>query len=255
MREMLSGLFFAFTVLISSISLADPIESCKEYSKYGLPGNGGDLLCRKGFLLAHDPVRKTPIWVSEYLSREKATASMDRPDAFKPDPDLPVGKRAELSDYKKNGYDRGHMVPAADMRWDIQVMNECFYLSNMVPQVGKGMNQGIWKDLEENVRRWAVSRGELYVFTGPIYGDGGKTLIGKNEVAVPTHLYKIIYDPHKVKAIAFIMPNEKLNTSDMPKYIVSIREIELKTGLNFLSELDEQVQEVIENKKAPGLWD
>jgi endonuclease G len=167
---------------------------------------------------------------------------------------LEEGDRAELSDYKGNGYDRGHMAPAADMRWDQQAMEECFYLSNMVPQVGKGMNQGIWKNLEENIRKWALDREELYIFTGPIYEDGGKKTIGKNKVGVPTHLYKIVYDPVKVEAIAFIMPNEKLDSKDMPNYIVTIRDIEKKTGLDFLSNIDKQVQDAIETKKAKGLW-
>ena len=73
-------------------------------------------------------------------------------------------------------------------------------------------------------------------------------------MAVQSHLYKIVYDPHKAEAIAFIMPNEKLNSADMPKYIVTIRDIEQKTGLDFLSNLDQQVQEVIGNKRGQGLW-
>jgi endonuclease G len=73
-------------------------------------------------------------------------------------------------------------------------------------------------------------------------------------VAVPSHLYKIVYDPHKAEAIAFIMPNQKLNNADMPKYIVTIRDVENKTGLDFLSNLYPDVQNVVENKKAQGLW-
>ena len=73
-------------------------------------------------------------------------------------------------------------------------------------------------------------------------------------MAVPTHLYKIVYDPNKAEAIAFIMPNEKLDSKDMPKYIVTIRDVENKTGLDFLSNLDKQAQDVIETKKAEGLW-
>lgn len=57
----------------------------------------------------------------------------------------------------------------------------------MVPQVGKGMNQGIWKDLEEKVRRWALDRGELYIYTGPIYANSAPKTIGANKIAVPTH--------------------------------------------------------------------
>jgi endonuclease G len=242
---------FSFSV---TIVFAGPIEECKEYSKLGIPGKQGELLCRKGFLLAHSSEHKTPLWVIEHLTAEKAKAKLPRYNKFKADPDLKKGERAELADYKNSGYDKGHMAPSADMQWNQKAMVECFYLSNMVPQVGKGMNQGIWKDLEEKVRNWAIGRGELYIFTGPIFEGGIKNTIGNNEVVVPTHLYKIVYDPHKAEAIAFIMPNEKLDTADMPNYIVTIREIENKTGLDFLSNMDKHVQDVIENKKAGGLW-
>lgn len=147
------------------------------------------------------------------------------------------------------------MSPAGDMRWDEQAMSESFYLSNMIPQVGVGMNRGIWKDLEGKVRLWALERGELYIYTGPIYADSAKPkTIGSNKVGVPSHIYKIIFDPIKIEAIAYIMPNKKLKTKDMPNYIVSIREIEKKTGLNFLSTLNQRVQDVVEGGKAVGGW-
>lgn len=251
-RTAVSVIILSF--LISSIAVARPIDDCSEYLKLGIPGQQGDLVCRKGHLLAHSPQSKTPIWVIEHLTAEKAASDLvPRYNRFSPDPDLKKGERAELADYKGSGYDRGHMAPAADMRWDRQAMKECFYLSNIVPQVGKGMNQGIWKDLEEYVRKWAIERGEVYVFTGPIYDVVFKK-IGKNRVAVPSQLYKIIYDPYKAEAIAFIMPNEKLASKDMPNYIVTIRDIESKTGLDFLSNLDSQVQVVIETKRAERLW-
>lgn len=66
-------------------------------------------------------------------------------------------------------------------------------------QVGKGMNQGIWKDLEEKVRMWAVKRGEVYSYAGPIYEGEAIDTIGDNKVAVPTPLYKIIFDPQEEK--------------------------------------------------------
>lgn len=247
-----------FIIIISFFSLniafAGSIDNCKDYSKLGIPGQQGELLCRKGYLLAHSSEHKTPIWVIEHLTAEKTDGSILRYNKFVPDPDLKEGEHAELADYKNSGYDRGHMAPAADMKWDQQAMIECFYLSNMIPQVGKGMNQGIWKDLEGYVRKWAIERDELYIFTGPIYESEIKTTIGINKVAVPTHLYKIAYDPNRAEAIAFIMPNDKLNSKNMPNYIVTIRDVENKTGLNFLSNFDKQVQDVIENKKAKELW-
>lgn len=248
--------FFVISILFAPPISAGPLEDCQELTTYGIPGNTGDILCHKGFLLAHDSERKTPIWVIEHLTKEKAMGTLGRKDAFKPDPDLAKGRRAELSDYKGSPYDRGHMAPAADMKWDAQAMAECFYLSNMVPQVGKGMNQGIWRILEDKVRDWAVSKGEIYIYTGPVYDKKtiGAETIGKNKVAVPSALFKIVFSPEDQKAIAFIMPNRSLNTKDMPKYIVSVREVENETGLDFFTVFTEETQDSFELAKESTLW-
>lgn len=108
--------------------------------------------------------------------------------------------------------------------------------------------------MEEKVRLWALNRGEVYIYTGPIYATAAPDTIGTNRVAIPTHLYKIIYDPVTVDAIAFIMPNIKLKSSDMPTFIVTIREVEEKTGLNFLSRLKQKIQDAIELTKAEEQW-
>jgi endonuclease G len=250
---------FWFTIVIifvnASVVIAGPLEDCKEYVEMGVPGVEGEILCREGYLLAHDPYYKTPIWVAEHLTRDKANAKAERKDKFKADPDLKVGERAELSDYKlvSKIYDRGHMAPSADMRWSSVAMNESCYLSNIVPQE-KYMNQQIWKQLEMKVRQWAIDRGELYIYTGPIYDDEEIDVIGDNEVAVPTHIYKVIYDPKGVEGIAFIMPNERLKTSDMPKYIVTIRDVEEKTGLDFLKGLKQPIEDDVETQKPIVLW-
>jgi len=249
-------LFLSIFLVLTSPTLAGPLEDCAEYARLGVPGQDGDILCRTGHLLAHDPARKTPIWVVERLTSEKATSTVVPREAgsFRLDAGLKKGRRAGLSDYRKSGYDRGHMAPAADMHWDKQAMIECFYLSNMVPQVGKKMNQEIWKALEELVRAWAIDRGELFIYTGPIYDGATTKTIGKNKVAVPSRLYKIVYDPNKQEAIAFIMPNEALETEDLPLYIFTIRDVEESTGLDFLSSLDKELQDSIETTRAAGLW-
>ena len=241
-------------ILSGRMVFAGPIEDCKEFAAYGVPGRSGDLLCRKGYLLAHDPARKTPVWVAEHLTREKARKSVQRSDDFRADSDLVKGKRAELSDYRGSGYDRGHMAPAADMAWDEQAMSESFYLSNMVPQVGAGMNRGIWMELEKRVRGWVLERGELYVYSGPIYLVSDTETIGRNKVAVSSFLYKIVMDPRQKEAIAVIMPNRKLKTEDLPNYLVSVREVEKETGLHFFSTLPLAEQEKLESAAAPRLW-
>ena len=247
---------FLAVLVLSTFAYAGPLDNCQEYTKYGIPGEKGELLCRKGYALAHNPDRKTPDWVAEHLTTDKASAQLERKNYFQSDPDLPPGKRAELSDYKNSGYDRGHMAPAGDMRWDLDAYKQSFYLSNMAPQIGPHMNRGIWAKLEEAVRAWAKTRGELYIYTGPIYDnelDAVET-IGEHEVGIPTHFYKVIFDPTRKEAIAFIMPNDELRTQDLPKYIVSVDHVETQTGLKFLSALDAAEQAQIESKKAPGMW-
>ena len=248
-------LVLLFVLLHSSLAYAAPFDNCEEYIKYGIPGDTGDPLCRKGFALAHHSERKTAVWVAEHLTREKVAAQLPRTDNFVPDPDLPPGKRAEVSDYKGSNYDRGHMAPSGDMRWDMEAMRQSFYLSNVSPQVGPGMNRGIWSKLEEQVRQWASQRGELYVYTGPIYApDEPVIVIGPNQVAAPTHFYKVIFDPVRVEAIAFIMPNAELRTADMPQYIVAVSEVEEMTGLNFLGNINAAIRALVKSQKAFELW-
>ncbi len=246
------------TLTAGTALAANPFKDCQDMMKMGVPGKAGTPLCRMGYALAHDPVKKTPIWVAEYLDKKRSSGKLDRSDKFAPDPDLPAGRRAELADYKSASkqYDRGHMSPAKDNAWDSDAMDESFYLSNMTPQVGPSMNRGIWMRLETKVRAWAKDRGELYVYSGPIYAKGipWKT-IGKNKVGVPISFFKIAYDPKSKEAIAFIMENRKLKTEDMPDYIVTIDEVEKKTGLSFLSALEVAEKKKIGAMKAADVWD
>lgn len=206
-------------------------------------------------------------WASYHLTDEYLKGSVPRSDDFRPDPDLEKSKRSELIDYSGSGYDRGHLVPAADMARSAQTMSESFLLSNMAPQMGPGFNRGIWKGLEEKVRDWALERNNLYIMTGPLYldGEGNRirdssrlTTIGPNRVAVPTHFYKIIVSvgstPEDLDAIAFILPNRGNPSDFLPRFITSIDEIEGLTGLDFMHELEDTIESEAESKKGSPLW-
>lgn len=230
------------------------LEGCEEHLKYGIPAPKPTLLCRMGYVLSHNSEKKVALWVTYLLTKEKLDGNHPRSDDFRPDPDLSPRDRSELKDYRNSGYDRGHLAPAADMSWDAQAMSESFFLSNMAPQVGPGFNRGIWAVLEERVRDWTRQRDALYIFTGPIFGPEGHAHIGPNGVSVPNHFYKIVFDPVLVEVIAFIMPNERLQTIDLPKYITNVDTVEAQTGLDFLSELEDSVEDLIETMIQPALW-
>lgn len=251
---LLVGIVFQISVAAAQPA-ASPQERCKEFLAYGLPNDQGRLLCRTGFALSHDDAKKSPSWVAQRMTAERLVPKVTRSDRFIPDPELPKGQRAELDDYRGSGYDRGHMAPAADMRWSKEAMQESFYLSNMAPQVGPGMNRGIWSEIESTIRRWVASRGELFIYTGPIFEkESTRKTIGPNQVAVPTHFYKVVFDPIRIETIAFVVPNAPHASRRIEEFITSVRDIEARSGLDFLNRIQPAVQAVIEEAVAPGLW-
>jgi endonuclease G len=216
---------------------------------------------RERYVLAQDARLKIPLWVQYELSREDLTGDVERSDDFRPDTSIPFGSRAELSDYRGSGFDRGHMAPAADMKRNKSTMSESFLLSNMSPQVGIGFNRDIWADLEAAVRGWVEQRGALTIIIGPVFAvkEGIVTykVIGGNYVAVPTHFYKIIVDannPKSIEALAFLIPNENLSGHQYSEFLVSIDEIETATGLDFLSVLPASIQNSVESQKPISIW-
>lgn len=197
----------------------------------------GAVVQHKYYTLSYNERHEQAEWVAYVLTRERLQMEwQDRPDLFEADPKVRSGS-ASLSDYRGSGYDRGHLVPAADMAFNTTAITETFYLSNISPQA-RDFNKGIWKELEELTRDWAVKFKKIYVVTGPILKDGGKGKIGNNEVTVPSAFYKVLLDlssPDQ-KAIAFIVPNE-VSYDPLFKYAVSVDEVEKQTGINFFPRL------------------
>ena len=171
-----------------------------------------------------------------------------RKDNFRLDPVIKTGS-AILADYKGSSYDRGYLAPADDMTWSKKTMSESFFLTNMSPQV-PGLNRGMWRILEEQIRKWALKEQELYIITGPNY----KT-IGPNKVTVPQWYYKIIVDYHQpeIKALAFMIPNRKPQKA-LQSFAVSIDKLEEVTQLDFLNLLPQKVQMQLESKVNLSQW-
>ena len=140
-------------------------------------------------------------------------------------------------------------------------MSESFLLSNMAPQIGVGFNRNIWRSLETAVRGWVQERGRLTIITGPVFAIKDNSVsykvIGENNVAVPSHFYKIVVDnndPGNVQALAFMMPNKNLSEDHYRDYLTTIDAIESATGIDFLSALPVAVQNVVESNRAQTVW-
>lgn len=210
------------------------------------------IICHTGYCLSYDINYKLAKWVAYELTFAETQGTFARNDKFKPDPLISYNSAA-LTDYKKSGYDRGHLAPAADMKWSAEAMQESFYLSNMSPQ-DKSFNRGIWKKLEEQVRDWAVENKAVYIATGPLLEHGLPT-IGPNQIPIPKAFYKVIldYTQPEVKAIGFIIPNQG-STLPLSSFALSIDEIEKQTHIDFFSKLPDDIENNLENHVCKQCW-
>jgi len=206
---------------------------CPPFLDYGAPSIGIDFLCRTGFAVGHDPRARTPVWVIERIGLSSLNGGVERTDNFRADPDLLPGRRSELDDYAGSGYDRGHMAPAGNLTWSNQAMVESFYLSNIAPQ-NPTLNRGAWSRLEENIRNWVLERNDLIIITGPVF-SAQDSVIGRSPVRVPQAFFKVIFDPVRREAVAFVYPNSSPASSDLAAYRVPLEQLELTTGLALLS--------------------
>lgn len=210
------------------------------------------VIAHEGYTVSYNSQWCIPNWVAYELTADEVYGEVPRGDDFVPDP-LAKGNTATTNDYKRSGYDRGHMVPAGDMKWSKTAMDESFYLSNICPQ-NKNLNKGDWKELEELARKWAVEYGNIYIACGPIVLNNYKT-IGENNVVVPESFFKVFLRDtgNRWTCIGFLFENKagnkKLNT-----YIRSIDEIEKLTGIDFFPLVPDDVEEKIESQTNVYEW-
>jgi endonuclease G len=156
------------------------------------------------------------------------TKKIKRKNNFAPDPDFLEATNLD-KDYKGSHYDRGHNMSAEDNSCNNEGMNECFYFSNMFPQI-HSLNGGVWKKLENQERTEAKQYGKIKVFIGSL---GEIKKIGKDKVVVPGYCWKIIYIESENIYECYIFPNIKPENSDYTFYKVALTEIEQKTNIKF----------------------
>ena len=220
---------------------------------FGVPGKADIIIDRPGYALGYIEYHEQPAWVIYIMTQTEATTKVaKRTNKFRSDPEIPTGS-ATTGDYRRSGYDRGHLAPAADMAFSGQTMADSFFMSNMSPQK-PAFNRGIWKELEALVRYFAITERKIVVVTGPILPKKKSVTIGTNQVTVPTHYYKVIFDltpPQKM--IGFILPNEG---SDEPlaTFAVTVDAVEKATGLDFFSKVPKEEQERLERTISTKAW-
>ena len=246
--------------------LTDPyliIEGCKEYNEGSAPITtitnlnfkdlrptfNGELVKHTHYSLSYSEKHEQAEWVFYEINKERILGLVNRTDDFRSDKSISTNS-ASLEDYKSTGYDRGHLAPAEDFSFSTSAMSESFYMSNISPQ-HPSFNYGIWKDLEDLVRKWGVNS-TLYVVSGPVFGSCIST-IGSNNVCIPESYYKVIYDPSGKKMIAFVIPNEK-GTKSLKEYVCTTDSLETITNIDFFPILDDKLERKLESERHTLKW-
>ena len=215
---------------------------------FELPKYGSEdvLLKYSGFIVSYDSEHLIPKWVAYELTSEEVDGTVSRSGSFGMDLNY-KGKQAMREDYLYSGWDKGHMAPAADMKWSQEAMWESFYLTNVCPQ-NHELNGGDWLALEKKARELAKRYGNVYVICGPIIGVNKNGTIGANKVKVPDKFFKafLVENADGFYSIAFVMDNSGEHHS-LSDYILTVNELEQLTGIDFFVNLPDDVEESVEN--------
>ena len=205
-------------------------------------GTPEQLLLRTGYTASYNRQWKLPNWVCYELVRSELRGPASRSNRFVSDPDV-EGTPADTRDYTRSGYDRGHMAPAADMKWSEQAMEESFLL-----------NRGRWKELEELVREWAQRDSTLLIACGPIVSQTPKT-IGRHRIAVPSRYFKVVAAPYasRPRGIAFLFDNSDEQPS-LRALALPIDSVEKLTGIDFFYNLPDSIETPMESNLWIETW-
>jgi len=217
-----------------------------------LPTSNGEVVSHAYYTISYIEEYEQAEWVAYELGSSNMNGLVKRISYFTLDGSVSTGS-ASTNDYTGSGYDRGHLCPAADMQINEASIKESFLMSNVSPQ-HPSFNRGKWKQLETDIRDWALDCNHLYIVTGPAFIDS-IGVIGENEVEIPSHFYKVVFDytDPGYKMIGFLMPNGKYDET-YKDFVVTVDSVESVTNIDFFHHLPDDLEDELENYTNYELW-
>lgn len=218
------------------------------------------------YCLEYDTQANHSRWVAFRFDAITRAKNVGRQDNFQDDPDLP-SKYWIGSNGFGNGYDRGHLCASADRLYSASANDQTFYMTNMSPQMSR-FNQDYWVGFEAKVQDWGRSSSfadTLYVVKGGTIKDGQtlgyRSRSNGNNVVVPKYYFMAILQckNNAYKAIGFWMEHKDYGIKDpsndeLATKIVSIDELEDKTGIDFFPNLPDAVENSVESTVIKSAW-
>lgn len=247
------GAVYALGRIDSTESNAESVDLGEELLNVALPENTPET--KKdyvGFTVSFNSEHHVPNYVAWELTGTEAQGKGPRDSKFRADEE--IAGCPTLEDYRNSGFDRGHMAPAADMKWSKQAMLDSHYLTNMCPQ-DHSLNSGRWSTLEDKCRQWAIRDSALVIIAGPVLSDIITRTIGSSHVSVPERFFKVILSPYSnpPRAIGFVMANAKISDG-IESMAVSVDQVEEITGYDFFTALPDEIEEQIESQANYRDW-
>ncbi|AKU70277.1 DNA/RNA non-specific endonuclease [Prevotella fusca] len=214
-----------------------------------------------------DVEKKSNRWTCYQIYASNAKQTVKRKDQksanlYPMDPLWPANAFFTYDPYRGSGYDHGHLCPSQDRVNSRESNDQTFYLSNMQPQV-HDFNAGIWEVMERKMRTYITytsgSKDTLFICRGGTIDKQGQYTYIRNNFIVPTYFFSAALMKYKVrgqgdwqyKAIGFWFKHESNSRTSLTPYVVSIKELEEKTGIDFFCNLPDNIEQDVENK-TPG---
>lgn len=226
-----------------------------------------ELISHKALFLVYDETHEQAKWVLHKISTNILEGKVSRTNDFRIDPLVKSGTAEEKDyflktkkengkyDYDGFGYDRGHLAPSADFRWSQKALSESYFYSNMSPQL-PSFNRERWAELEGLIRGYIYENNRaLIVYTGPVLNDSLKSIKrSTNGVSIPEQFFKVVVDFKAKKGIAYLMPQEENSNYPVEYFATTIDEVEAITGIDFLHDIDNQTEALLEGQKDVSFW-
>ena len=213
------------------------------------------ILKNRGYVVGYSDAHGNPAWVAYRVADlENIPATPPRPEKF--EVDRRTTARVSPDAYTNSGYDRGHLAPnyAIAIHYGADAQAETFLMSNITPQL-HALNAGLWKELEMKIATSYPARyAEVWAIVGPVFGANPPRLPGG--VLVPEAFFAILVDEHegKLRTFALLIPQDAAPSNDVARFLTTIDEIERRTQLDFLPELDDVSENEIERVRAARVW-
>lgn len=242
-------------ITVSALGQARPEIHCKHFFNgypFGTPATN-DLIIRDLYALSSNDDTKFADWVAYRLTLHEVDGALDLGRNWKTEEWLDESETLEAADYNgastAHDYDRGHQAPLGSFKNSVYAA-QTNLLSNITPQRAN-LNRGPWLKLENAIRALVQQHRLAYVMTGPLYERAMPLLPKANEKhIVPSGYWKVVIVPtgtNTFEHAAFIMDQDSGRKDALKNKVVTIDEVERRSGLDLLWELKDNLEATVES--------